>query len=69
MTGGIIRLKYHLAQIRGHEVVTCSIATSEIIHIANKSLYDMGKKRHDREAIRIELVVGGVARSGGGVGG
>jgi hypothetical protein len=40
--GGNHRLKYHLAQIPGHEVGICPNATPEIIHIANKSLVDMG---------------------------
>jgi hypothetical protein len=43
--GGNQRLKYHLAQIPGHEVGICKKATPEIIHIANKALDDMGIAR------------------------
>ena len=31
MTGGISRLKYHLAQIAGHDVRACKETTPEII--------------------------------------
>jgi len=40
-------------------------ASPEIIHIANKSLLDMDISRDNREAVRIELAVGGVAKSKG----
>jgi hypothetical protein len=46
-------------------VEICINATLEIIHISNKSLQDMGKKRDDREIVRIELADEGVARSRG----
>ena len=45
MTGGVSRLKYHLAQIVGHEVGICEQATPEIVQIVNKSLHDMNMKR------------------------
>ena len=55
MTGGISRLKYHLAQIVGHEVGICEQATPEIVQIANKSLHDMNMKRDVRALVRTEI--------------
>jgi hypothetical protein len=58
-------LKYQLAQNSRHGEVICLDATLDIIHIANKPLQDMGEKRDNKEAMRIELSMGGVARIGG----
>jgi hypothetical protein len=62
--GGITWLKYHLAQISGHEVGICQDASTKIIHITNKSLVDMGISRDNKEVVRVELEKGGVAGSG-----
>jgi hypothetical protein len=66
MMGGITQLKYHLAQISGHEVGICPKIRPKIIHIANESLVDMGISRDIGDAMRVELRKGGVARSEGG---
>lgn len=63
MTRGISKLKYHLARIPGHEVDICKNSTPVIIHLTNKSLGNMGKKKDHREAMRVELASGGVATS------
>ena len=39
MTGGISRLKYHLAQLTMHEVNVCKNSTLEIIHRACYQIY------------------------------
>jgi hypothetical protein len=53
--GGINRLKYHLAQIPGHEVEICPDASPKIIHIANQITCRYGYKRDYKEVVRIEL--------------
>jgi hypothetical protein len=63
MTRRISQLKYHLAQVLRHKVEICPNSTPEIIHIANQSLLDMGKKKDESETVRLELATGGVARS------
>ena len=55
MTVGISRLKYHLAQIVGHEVGICEQATPLIIQIAKKSLHDLNVKRDVRASVRNEM--------------
>ena len=55
MTGGISRLKYHLAQIVGHEVGICEQATPKNVQIANKSLHDMNIKRYVRASVRTKM--------------
>ena len=55
MTGGINKLKYHLAQIVGHEVGICEQATPKIVQIANKSLHDMNMKKDVRASVRTEI--------------
>jgi hypothetical protein len=55
MFGGISRLKYHLAKILGNEVGIFPASTPEIVHIANQSIFDMNRKRDQREEMRLEL--------------
>ena len=59
MTGGITRLKYHLAQIPGHEVGICPHATPEIIQIATKAVELMVSTSVHKEDVRVELGSGG----------
>jgi hypothetical protein len=61
--GGINRLKYHLAQILGHEVGVCPDATPEIIHIVDKALDAMGIAREHREDMKALFGSGGGGRS------
>ncbi len=62
ISGGISRLKYHLAQIPKHEVGICKKATPEIIQIAIKAVELMESTSIQREDVRVELGSGGVAR-------
>jgi hypothetical protein len=55
MFGGISCLKYHLAKILGNDVEICKASTPELIHIANQSIFEMNKKRDQREETRLEL--------------
>jgi hypothetical protein len=53
--GRMNRLKYHLDKIPGHDVNICPLSSLEIIHIANKSILDIARKRDQREELRLEL--------------
>ena len=53
--GGISRLKYHLANVTGHEVDVCPTITPEVMCIANQSLLDMARKRDEKEKFRNKL--------------
>jgi hypothetical protein len=66
MFGGISRLKYHLAKIPGNEVGICPASTPEIVHIANQSIFDMNRKRDQREEMRLELANRSTSISGVG---
>jgi hypothetical protein len=55
MFGGINHLKYHLAKIPGNEVGICTASTLEIVHIANQSIFNMNRKRDQKEEMRLEL--------------
>ena len=52
MTGGISRLKYHLAQLAEHEVDICKNSTPEIVHKAKLAIEGIGKRKDEREALR-----------------
>jgi hypothetical protein len=45
MFGSIDHLKYHLVKIPRNEVGIFPISTQEIVHIANQSIFAMGRKR------------------------
>ena len=55
ITGGISRLKYHLALIPGREVEGCPNTTPELIHKATKALDDYQEVKQYKEAMRQEL--------------
>ena len=55
MFGDISYLKYHLAKISGNEVGICPTSTPKIVHIANQSIFAMGRRREQREESRLEL--------------
>jgi hypothetical protein len=63
MTGGVSRLKYHLAKIPGHDVGICSKSTPEIMRAAHNAIYEKDKKREEAVATKVELATDGVARS------
>ena len=66
ISGGISRLKYHLAKIVGHEVDVCPAVTPEVMRIANQSILDMAKKRDEKEEFRHELASRTQSRTMGG---
>ena len=51
MARGISRLKYHLAQLAGHEVDICKNSTPKIIHRAKLAIEGIGKRKDEREAL------------------
>jgi hypothetical protein len=52
MSGGINRLKYHLAKIVGHEVEICLVGTLDVVLIAKNSILDITGKKNQREELR-----------------
>ena len=65
MTGGISRLKYHLAKLPGHDVGLCTAVTPEIMRMAHDAIHSKDRKREESAANRAELAAGGVARTSG----
>jgi hypothetical protein len=57
MTGGISRLKYHLAKIPRHDVGICLKSTPEIMRVAHDSIHTKDEKKEDATANRTELAV------------
>jgi hypothetical protein len=47
----------------GHEVKVCLAFTLEVIHVAPQSILDIGKKKDEREALSLEIAIGGVVGS------
>jgi hypothetical protein len=67
MMGGITRLKYHLARIPGHEVDICPNSTTEIMHIANKALEELGLTRDYNKAKKAQFANCGIFEEGSSV--
>ena len=65
MTGGISKLKYHLAKLPGHDVGLCSVVTPEIMRMAHDAIHSKDRKRKESAANRAEHAAGGVARTSG----
>ena len=63
MSGGICRLKYHLAKIPRHEIEVCGSTTPEIMRIAFDSLEAKDKKKDDAAAKKAELSFKSLATS------
>lgn len=55
MTWGVYWLKFHLAQIPGHEVGLCKNTTTEIICTTLKSLEDIKKTKMNKEALKNQM--------------
>jgi hypothetical protein len=55
MSGGICRLKYHLAKIPGHDVEVCIKTNSKIIEF--DSLEAKDKKKNEAAARKAELSI------------
>ena len=52
ITGGISRLKYHLALIPRHDVEGCPNTTPKLIHKATQTLDDYQQVKQYKEAVR-----------------
>jgi hypothetical protein len=52
MTGGVSRLKYHLAKILGHVVGICSASTPEIMQVSHDVIYEKDKKKEEAIATK-----------------
>jgi hypothetical protein len=63
MSGGICRLKYHLAKIFGHDVGVFSNTYPEIMRIAFDSLQAKDKRKNEVVAKKVELIVRSSATS------
>ena len=64
MAGGISRLKYHIAQISGHDVIPCTAANEDHINKAKKAIEETKQKKQFKEAVRHQIA----SRSGSGCG-
>lgn len=62
MMGGIDNLKHHLARIARHDVDLCPNASPKAMRDAHQSIYEKDKKKEDKVAFQLEIVVG-VARN------
>ena len=65
MTGGVNRLKYHLAKLPGHDVSLCTGVTPEIMRAAHDAIHEKMRKKDEIAANKAELVAFGQARSVG----
>jgi hypothetical protein len=63
MSGGICRLKYHLAKIPGHDVEFCLKTNPKIMRIAFDSLEAKDKKKYDATTRKAEISVRSSATS------
>jgi hypothetical protein len=55
MTGGVYRLKYHLAKISGHEVGICPNSSPELVVKATKALEEYAENKKYTEAKKKEM--------------
>eukprot|EP00253_Pinus_taeda_P009492 PITA_09492 len=54
MTGGVTRLKYHLARITGHDVGICTVFSSELIQKALEAIDEKDRKKEETERNKAE---------------
>jgi hypothetical protein len=47
ITGGVYRLKYHLAKIPGHDVGPCKNVSPEIMRVAHDSINTKERKKEE----------------------
>jgi hypothetical protein len=55
MSGGVYRLKYHLAKIPGNEVEICPISSKELVVKATKALQEYAENKKYAEAKKKEM--------------
>jgi hypothetical protein len=58
MSGGICRLKYHLAKIPEHDVGVCAKSTPEIMRIAFDALEAKDKNKDEKAARKTKISLG-----------
>eukprot|EP00253_Pinus_taeda_P004192 PITA_04192 len=54
MTGGVTRLKYHLARLSGHDVGICTVSSSELIQKALEAIDEKDRKKKETERNKAE---------------
>ena len=54
MTGGVTRLKYHLARLSGHDVGVCTVSSPELIQKALEAIEEKDKKKEEAERNKAE---------------
>ena len=54
MTGGITRLKYHLARLSGHDVGICTVSSLELIQKALEAIDEKDRKKEETERNKVE---------------
>ncbi len=62
---GVYRLKFHLAQILGHEVGPCSNTNPKILRRTIKSLEETKTTKVTKATLKSQMTGGGVAGLGG----
>ena len=65
MSGGVNRLKYHLAKLPSHDVGLCTAVTQEIMRSAHDAIHEKHRKKDEIVANKVELVAFGQAISVG----
>ena len=65
MSGGVNKLKYHLAKLPGHDVGICTAMTPEIMRSVHDAIHEKMRKKNEIAANRVELATFGQARSVG----
>ena len=54
MTGGVTRLKYHLARLPGHDVGICRVSSPELIRKALEAIEEKDRKKEEVERNKAE---------------
>jgi len=54
MTGGVTRLKYHLARLTGHDVGICTVSSTELIQKALEAIDKKDRKKEETERNKVE---------------
>jgi hypothetical protein len=67
ITGGVYRLKYHLAKISGNDVGPCSNVSAEIMRAAHDSINTKERKKEDSAAKKAELAAFKIYQSSPGI--
>ena len=63
MSGGVNRLKYHLAKLPGHDVGLCTVVTPEIMRSSHDAIHEKMRKKDEIAANKAEFAAFGQTRS------